>query len=362
MKTFKIVIITAVISLFFGLMGGYIFTGVYESYKEGDIASSSESKYTVVNYPEIESSNYEVVVEKTFDTIVEIRTSVISNSFFGQSESQKLGSGVIISEDGYIVTNNHVIQDATRVTISTSTGEEYDATIVGSDEKCDIAIIKINASGLKYAMLADSDSLKLGQEVVAIGNPLGEGLSCCNGIISALSKDIVVNGNPMTLIQTNAAINAGNSGGGLFNMNGDLVGVVNAKSSASYFDEASIEGIGYAIPSNTVAKIMDDLMKYGYVKQRATLGVSVYTTPYSYNGETGLLIETVVEGSAAEEAGIRNGDLITKIDDEPIENYTNMQKIIQGHEVGDVIKVTIIHDGNEKIVSVKLKEATKIQK
>ena len=359
MKTFKIVILTAVISLVFGLIGGYVFTGLYESYKDGDIATSIEQKYTVVDYPNVESSNYEVVVNKAYDTIVEIQSTVYTTSFFGQSESSKLGSGVIISEDGYIVTNNHVIQDATRVTISTSTGEEYDATIIGADEKCDIAIIKINAKNLKYAMLADSDELKLGQEVMAIGNPLGEGLSCCNGIISALSRDIVVEGNPMTLIQTNAAINAGNSGGGLFNMNGDLIGIVNAKSSTSYFGETSIEGIGYAIPSNTVSKIMDDLMQYGFVKQRATLGVSVYTSPYRYNDVTGLLIETVVSGSAADEAGLKNGDLIIKIDGEEIDSYTTMMKIIQKHEIGDMVEVTILRDGNEKTVSAKLKEATK---
>lgn len=359
MKTLKIVILTAVISLVFGLIGGYVFTGLYETYKDGDIQPSVEQKYTVVDYPKVESSNYEIVVEKAYDTIVEIKTSVVTTSFFGQSESQKLGSGVIISDDGYIVTNNHVIQDATRVTILTSNGDEYDATIIGSDEKCDIAIIKINAENLKYAMLADSDALKLGQEVMAIGNPLGEGLSCCNGIISALSKDIVVDGNPMTLIQTNAAINEGNSGGGLFNMNGDLIGIVNAKSSASYFGETSIEGIGYAIPSNTVSKIMDDLMEYGYVKQRATLGVSVYTSPYRYNDVTGLLIETVVSGSAADEAGIKNGDLIIKIDGEPTDSYTSMMKIIQKHEVGDTVEVTILRDGNEKTVTAKLKEATK---
>lgn len=359
MKTLKIIILTAIVSLIFGLIGGYVFTGFYESYKEGDTAASVEQKYTIVDYPKVESSNYELVVDKAFDTIVEIKSTVVTTSFFGQSESEKLGSGVIISEDGYIVTNNHVIKEATRVSISTSTGEEYDATIIGADEKCDIAIIKINAKNLKYAMLADSDELKLGQEVMAIGNPLGEGLSCCNGIISALSRDIVVDGNPMTLIQTNAAINAGNSGGGLFNMNGDLVGIVNAKSSSSYFSETTIEGIGYAIPSNTVTKIMNDLMEYGYVKQRATLGVSVYTSPYRYNDVTGLLIDSVVSGSAADEAGIKNGDLIIKIDDEEIDSYTTMIKIIQKHEVGDTVKVTILHDGIEKVVNVKLKEATK---
>ena len=358
MKNFKIVILTIVCSLIFGLIGGYVFTGVYELYKDEVPNQTIESKVTLVDYPNVESSNYEVVVEKAFDTIVEIRTTVITQSFFGQSEGEMRGSGVIISEDGYIVTNYHVIENASNLKIISSTGDEYDATIIGSDQRSDIAIIKINAKGLKYASLADSDKLKLGQEVIAIGNPLGEGLTCCNGIVSALAKEIVIDNNPMTLIQTNAAVNAGNSGGGLFNMNGDLIGVVNAKSSASYYDEASVEGMGYAIPSNTVAKIMDDLMKYGYVKQRATLGVTVYNVAYTYGNKKGLLVESVLENSAASDAGIKNGDLIIKIDDKETESYADMSKILLNHEVGDKVTVTVIRDGKEINLNVKLKEAT----
>ena len=359
MKTFKIVILTIVCSLVFGLAGGFLFTGVYEVYRIKNRSQSTESKVSLVDYPNIESSNYEVVVEKAFDTIVEIRSTIVTQSFFGQSEGEAIGSGVIISEDGYIVTNYHVIENASNLKIISASGEEYDATIIGSDERSDIAIVKINATGLKYVSLADSDKLKLGQEVIAIGNPLGEGLSCCNGIISALAKDIIINNNPMTVIQTNAAVNAGNSGGGLFNMNGDLVGVVNAKSSASYFDETSVEGMGYAIPSNNVAKIMNDLMEYGYVKQRATLGVTVYNIAYTYNDHKGLLVESVLEGSAAYNAGIKNGDLIINIDDQNTETYTDMSKILLNHEVGDIVKVIFIRDGNEKTVNVKLKEAVK---
>ena len=358
MKTFKIVILVIVCSLVFGLLGGYIFTGVYELYKDETPNQTIEPKVTYVDYPKVESSNYEVVIEKTFDTIVEIRSTVITQTFFGQSEGEMRGSGVIISEDGYIVTNYHVIENASSLKIISSTGEEYDATIIGSDQRSDTAIIKINGKGLKYASLADSDKLKLGQEVIAIGNPLGEGLTCCNGIVSALSKEIVINNNPMTVIQTNAAVNAGNSGGGLFNMNSDLVGVVNAKSSASYYDETSVEGMGYAIPSNTVSKIMSDLMQYGYVKQRATLGVTVYNVAYTYEGKKGLLVESVLKDSAADNAGIRNGDLIIYIDDEPTQSYADMSKILLKHEVDDIITVTIIRDGRESKIIVKLKEAT----
>ena len=141
-------------------------------------------------------------------------------------------------------------------------------------------------------------------------------------------------------------------------MNGDLIGVVNAKSSASYYEETSVEGMGYAIPSNTVAKIMNDLMKYGYVKQRATLGVTVYNVAYTYGDKKGLLVESVIENSAADDAGIRNGDLIIEIDDKSTESYTDMSKILLNHEVGDKITVTVIRDGKELDITVKLKEAT----
>lgn len=361
MKFFRNLVITAVVSLIFGAIGGYIFFGAYQSYYHANNIGNNNSTITKVEYPKIESSNYEKVIEKAFDTVVEIRTTVVTNSFFGQSEGQKLGSGVIISQDGYIVTNNHVIDGATNLKIVTSDGLNYDAAIIGADDKSDVAIIKINANNLTYASIADSDQLKLGQETVVIGNPLGEGISCSNGIVSALAKEIEIDNNPMTLIQTNAAVNEGNSGGGLFNMNGDLIGIVNAKSSSTYYGETSIEGVGYAIPSNTVSKILEDLLTYGYVKQRATLGISVYNSAYVYNGRIGLLVESVVEGSAAEEAGIKNGDLLIEIDGESITSYAQLTKILLNHEIGDQVKIKAIRNDKEYTFKVKLKEATKRQ-
>ena len=359
MHKLKTYITVAAISLLCGILGGYIFYGASETYKhEQKIDSDNKPQVNIVDYPKIESSNYEVVIEKAFDTVVEIRTTVVTNSFFGQSEGQKLGSGVIVTGDGYIVTNNHVIEGATNLKIITSSAEEYDAVIIGADSKSDLAVIKIDAQNLKYASIADSDLLKLGQETIVIGNPLGEGISCSNGIVSALAKDLVIDGNPMSLIQTNAAVNSGNSGGGLFNMNGDLIGIVNAKSSSSYYSETTIEGIGYAIPSNTVSKIMSDLLEYGYVKQRATLGVTVYNYPYQYNDKTGLLVESVIEGTAADHAGIKRGDLIISIDDEEIDSYATLNKILLNHEINDVIHIVLIRDGKEISKEVKLQEAT----
>lgn len=359
MKFIKLYVFTAIIALIFGLIGGYVFYGTYETIKGDEKKNETDiaPQINIVDYPKIETSNYEKVIEKAYDTVVEIRTTVITNSFFGQSEGQKLGSGVIVTSDGYIITNNHVIEGATNLKIVLSSGEEHDATIIGADSKSDLAVIKVDAHELKYASLADSDKLKLGQEAVVIGNPLGEGISCSNGIISALAKDVVIDDNPMSLIQTNAAVNSGNSGGGIFNMNGDLIGIVNAKSSSSGFSEASIEGVGYAIPSNTVSKIMSDLLEYGYVKQRATLGVSVYNYAYRYNDKVGLLVETVIEGSAADNAGMKRGDLIIKIDDTDIDSYATMNKILLNHEINDEIKITIIRDGKERTLDVTLLEA-----
>lgn len=359
MKKFRFLILVAIVSLLFGLMGGYIFYGASEAYNhENKLEQLQRPQVNMVNYPKLETSNYEKVIEKVFDTVVEIRTTVVTNSFFGQSEGQKLGSGVIVTSDGYIITNNHVIDGATNLKIITSNAEEYDAIIIGKDSRSDLAVIKIDAQDLTFASIADSDQLKLGQETIVIGNPLGEGISCSNGIVSALAKDLVIDGNPMSLIQTNAAVNAGNSGGGLFNMNGDLIGIVNAKSSSSYFSETTVEGVGYAIPSNTVSKIMSDLLEYGYVKQRATLGVTVYNYPYQYNEHTGLLVESVIEGTAADKAGIKSGDLIVAIDDEEIDSYATMTKILLDHEINDQIKITIIRDGKELVKDVTLLEAT----
>ena len=212
------------------------------------------------------------VVSSVSESVVQITTeSVTTGSIFGQYISEGAGSGVVLTSDGYIVTNHHVIEDANKITVALNDGTEYQATLVGTDSETDVAVIKVEAANLKPATLGDSDQLTVGQTAIVIGNPLGSlGGSVTSGIISALDRDVTVNGETMNLLQTSAAVNPGNSGGGLFNANGYLVGIVNAK-----YTSTDVEGIGFAIPINVAKSVVNDLIEYGYVKGRIDTGFSV---------------------------------------------------------------------------------------
>lgn len=340
---FKTVIIIFLVGLLGGVCGTFGVIEINKSTGNKIIEEDSSVVVSTVEYPKIESSDYTQVISKAYNAVVEITSTVKQQSFFGVSTGYALGSGVAVSEDGYIVTNNHVIENATEVSVKLYNGESYEAKLIGTDPKSDLAVLKIDAKDLYFTAIADSSSLVLGQECIVIGNPLGEGISCSNGIISALEKEITINNYPMSVIQTNAAVNEGNSGGGLFNMNGDLIGIVNAKSSTSSFmNSATIEGMGYAIPANTVKKIITDLVDYGYVKARATLGVNVYTqTTFDENGVKGLIVANVIDGGAAKKAGIEIYDILSEVDGETVTSYAELSKILDKHEVGDVVKVTI---------------------
>lgn len=346
---FKTLFIIFLVALIGGVCGTFAVLEVNKATGNKIIEQDSAVTVSTVNYPSIEKSNYTIAIDKAYNSVVEISSTIQQQSFFGYSEGYALGSGVIISSDGYIVTNNHVINGATAVSVKLFNGDTYDATLVGKDARSDLAVLKIDAHDLFYAALADSSKLLLGEECVVIGNPLGEGISCSNGIVSALEKDITIESYPMSVIQTNAAVNEGNSGGGLFNMNGDLIGIVNAKSgsnsSGSIFSNGtsvSVEGMGYAIPSNRVKKIVTDLVDYGYVKARATLGISVYSqTSFNEKGVKGLIVANVQENSAAEKAGLKQYDIISKLDNDNITSYAELSKVLDKHDVGDTITLTI---------------------
>ena len=345
---FKTLFIIFIVALLGGVCGTFGVLEINKATGNKIIEQDSSVVVSTVNYPSIEKSDYTIAIEKAYNAVVEISSTIEQQSFFGYSTGYALGSGVIISADGYIVTNNHVIEDATEVDVKLYNGEKYSATLVGTDARSDLAVIKIDAQDLEYVALADSSKLVLGQECVVIGNPLGEGISCSNGIVSALEKDITIENYPMSVIQTNAAVNEGNSGGGLFNMNGDLIGIVNAKSSSSSSTSifsttgASVEGMGYAIPSNRVKKIVTDLVDYGYVKARATLGVSVYTqAAFEEKGVTGLVIASVVENGAAYKAGVKDYDILSKVDGEDITSYAGLSKVLDKHDVGDEVEIVV---------------------
>ena len=298
------------------------------------------------------------VANEALKSVVEIRTeSVTSDQYMQQYTSSGAGSGVILSQDGYIATNYHVIDGANTITVRDYDGNEYKATLVGSDEKTDLAVLKIEATGLSPVTFGDSSSLKVGDTAIAIGNPLGElGGTVTTGIISALDREIQINNETMTLLQTNAAINPGNSGGGLFNANGELIGIVNAKSTGE-----AVEGLGFAIPSNIAKTIIEDLMSDGYVSNRPYLGVSLQdqTNQYGFNkSSTSVYIASVVANSAASKAGLTSGDQIVSVDGQEVSFASEVKTIINQHSANDTIEITIIRNNQQKTVQVTLGEQT----
>lgn len=268
------------------------------------------------------------------------------------------GSGVVLTSDGYIITNSHVISEADTATVVLSNGLEYNALLVGEDTQSDIAVLKIEAKGLTPATFGNSDELWVGDGVVAIGNPLGIDFSgtLTDGIISAINRSVDYNGVAMTLLQTNAAINEGNSGGPLFNMYGQVIGITNMKMVNS--SAVTIEGIGFAIPSTTVKEIADQLIAKGKVTGRPGIGITVGAVPEAaaehYGLASGLYITAVVEGCDAQKQGIKPGDILTHINGQPVATTDDVLVIRDQHQPGDVLTFTIFRNGESFDVDVEL--------
>ena len=267
------------------------------------------------------------------------------------------GSGIILSKDGLILTNTHVIENCDTARVTLYDNSSYAATLVGADSTSDIAVLKIEATGLTPASFGDSAELAIGDKVAAIGNPLGETfrMTLTDGIISAIDRGISYNGHSMTLLQTNTAINEGNSGGALFNMYGQVIGVTNMKMMSSY---SSIEGIGFAIPSSTIAAVADSLMQYGEVRGRTAIGITVGAIPENvtshYDLPTGLYVSAVEEKSDAAAKGIQQGDIITAVNGSPASATSDILTVKNTLSVGDTITFTIWRDGEIFDVDVTL--------
>ena len=267
------------------------------------------------------------------------------------------GSGIILSKDGLILTNTHVIENCDTARVTLYDNSSYAATLVGADSTSDIAVLKIDVSGLTPASFGDSAELAIGDKVAAIGNPLGETfrMTLTDGIISAIDRGISYNGHSMTLLQTNTAINEGNSGGALFNMYGQVIGVTNMKMMSSY---SSIEGIGFAIPSSTIAAVADSLMQYGEVRGRTAIGITVGAIPENvtshYDLPTGLYVSAVEEKSDAAAKGIQQGDIITAVNGNPASATSDILTVKNTLSVGDTITFTIWRDGETFDVDVTL--------
>ncbi len=324
----------------------------------GTTKQISATNYTLAESTGSEKSVEEIVAQNE-NAVVEIKTeSVSTDSWIQNYVTEGAGSGVIVDTDGYIMTCNHVIEGASTITVTLKDGTSYDATVVGTDDKTDIAIIQIDADNLTAATYGNSDELSVGDLAVAIGNPLGElGGSATVGIISALDRELTVEDQNMTLLQTDAAINPGNSGGGLFDGSGNLIGIVVAKSSGS-----NVEGLGFAIPINTAAEIGKELIENGRVTGRAALGVSVIdatdaSTAMQYGLQlTGIYIVEVT-GSEAQAAGFQAGDLIYYIGDTMIDSTATLSSVLLGYSPGDQVKVIVIRDGSTVELVTTLTEA-----
>lgn len=297
--------------------------------------------------------------EKVADSVVEISTeTTVSGGWLGNYVSSGAGSGVIISKEGYIVTNNHVISGADTITVTLRSGESYPAALVGRDETSDIAVLYIDPADrtLVPASLGCSADLIVGEDIFVIGNPLGSlGGTLTNGIISATARDIVINKVKMTLLQTNAAVNPGNSGGGMFNMAGQLVGVVNAKCS-----EDDVEGLGFAIPVDSAYEVICQLIRYGYVRGVVDTGLELYNISpsniiwarhYFGSSQAGVYIL-----SSAYSTELAYGDLLVKVGDVKVGNSGEAEAAFENYAVGDTVTLTIVRSGNTLTVDLTLKE------
>ena len=305
--------------------------------------------------PEGEGMRLQDIYRKVIPSIVSIQATVAKGTLQGVSQ----GTGILMSGDGYLITNAHVIDGAFRVDVSLEDGRGFQAKLVGSDSTTDLAVLKIEAEGLTPAAFGDSEDMVVGDAVVAIGNPMGEELrgTMTDGIISAISRDVNVDGNTMTLIQTTAALNSGNSGGALLNDRGQVVGITNMKMS-SY--SGSVEGLGFAIPTNTVKAIVDDLIAYGHVPGYPTLGIlgsSMDAQRAMANGLVeGVYVQSVTAGSDAEKQGMRSGDVITECNGQTVTSVEDINAIKEGFQAGDVLTFRVYRNGEYLDLEVKLVE------
>ena len=299
------------------------------------------------------------VYARNVDSVVAI-SCIISSSTYGGMEGSSSGSGFILTADGYVITNHHVVEGASKVYVVTNEGEEYTAQIVGSDSTNDIAVLKVEASDLPAAVIGSSNDLIIGDMVVAIGNPLGELTSTMTvGYVSGKNREVATDSTIIDMIQTDAAINSGNSGGPLFNMKGEVVGITTAKYSGTTSSGASIEGIGFAIPIDDVLSIISDLIDYGYVTG-PYLGVTVQNmdpSAYSLYGlPLGARVIDVVAGASADRAGIQVKDIIIAVGEYKVESITDLTRNLRNFKAGDITTITVVRSGAELELTIQFDE------
>lgn len=368
-----IIVLCVFLSSAFGFGGAYLANSASPQYSAG---RDNTTNANTTGFDLEDSTGSEMTVQEITaavqDSVVEIKTESVQSSdiWMDQYVTEGAGSGVIIRSNGYIITNNHVIEGAGTITVTTADEKEYEAKVVGSDSNTDIAVLKIDAKNLTAATMGNSDQLNVGDMAVAIGNPLGElGGTVTAGIISALDRSISIDGKTMSLLQTDTSINPGNSGGGLFNQYGQLIGIVVAKSSGS-----DVEGLGFAIPINKAVDAASQLMENGYVSGQPYTGMSYVDTSSQQSGGSGGLEEYFgggqssqgtgsvyiqeVTGSNAKKAGFKAGDLVYSVDGQEIDSFETLSSIITSHKVGDKVTYIVLRDGQTKEIELELEERT----
>lgn len=344
------------LALVCALVGGFIGAGVSGATTKVNKTSVQVSDREVAQVQTVKvdgktQMSMSEVYASNVNSVVSINVSATTN-YFGQTvQTAASGTGFFITEDGYILTNHHVISDASSVKVTLYNGETYDATVIGSDEDYDIAVLKIDVTGATPVVLGDSSKVAIGESVAAVGNPLGElTFSMSEGIVSCVNRAINVDGTPFNMIQVDCSINPGNSGGPLMNLYGEVVGIVSAKYST--YSSTTVEGLGFAIPIDDVKSIITDIMENGAVTGKAYMAVTVGTmnsqmaAQYSIDIDQGVFVYSVVKGGAGDKAGLRLGDVITKMGDTTLTSRQDLSAALKSYRSGDTATLTVFRDGS----------------
>ena len=368
----RIAVIALCCALVGSILGGGIVGFAMHSFYSSDAAVSAAAPSTDAAQPSINTAPASApstvavdpsgrlspaqIYEANVGAIVGIANEGTSYNVFGQaSKTASSGTGFIISADGEILTNYHVVDGAQTLTVTMHDGSSYNAIVLGYEAESDVALLKIEASSLPTVTLGNSDYLNVGDEVAAIGNPLGElTYTMTTGIVSSMDRDVNTDGTPINMMQIDAAINPGNSGGPLFDMNGNVIGITTAKYSGTLNSGATIEGIGFAIPINDVLSILDDLRENGTVPNRAYIGITVSTVAASEAMQTpaGAQVATVTEGSSGANAGLQPGDIITAVNDTEIKSVEDLSKALKSFRAGDSAQLTVFRNGSELTLTI----------
>lgn len=359
-KAVALVLVCALVSGLCGF-GGAAAYGAFHTNKTSVNQAAQTAEEVAVTVKQVESGEKMTpaqVYASTVNSVVSINSTGTTYNVFGQqSQSSSSGTGFIITADGYIVTNQHVVSGADTVQVTLYSGQTYAATVIGGDSDYDVAVIKIDAAGLQPVTLGSSESVNVGDTVLAIGNPLGElTFSMSQGIVSSVNRAINVDGTPFNMIQVDASINPGNSGGPLMNLYGQVVGIVSAK--YSEYSSTTVEGLGFAIPIDDVASVITEIMESGSVSDKAYMAITCGTmtaemaAQYQYDVDTGVFVYSVVSGGAGEKAGLRMGDVITKLNDTAITTRTDLTAALKNYRAGDTATLQVYRGGSYVDVTI----------